>query len=154
MFVSNSKRLLESLTVTDRGKAVKKLDLSFDSLHVERELGLTWDIISDTLSVAVNTMARLSTKRGLLATIGAMYDPLGMIAPFLLQGRLILQDLCKLQVGWDDELPEEQEKSCETWKSSVSELYTVVLERCIKPAHYCSTPSYQLHHFADASEKG
>lgn len=94
-FVSNSKRLLKSLAETDRGQAVKKLDFCFDSLPIEKVLGLTWDVASDTLAVVVNNIARPSTKRGLLATIGAMYDPLGLIAPFLLKGRLRLQDLCK-----------------------------------------------------------
>lgn len=152
-FVSNSKRLLKSLEEIDRGKAVMKLDLCYDSLPMEKVLGLSWDVVSDTLSVAVNNMVRPSTKRGLLATIGAMYDPLGMIAPFLLQGRMILQNLCKLHIGWDDELPEDERKNWEAWKSSVPKLYNVFVKRCIKPPG-CLVNSYQLHHFADASERG
>ena len=42
------------------------------------------------------------TRRGLLATVASIYDPLGFIAPFTLLGKRTLQQLCIDGLGWDD----------------------------------------------------
>ena len=46
------------------------------------------------------------TRRGLLSIISSVYDPLGLVAPFLLQGRLLNQDLRRANLGWDEVIPE------------------------------------------------
>lgn len=153
-FVSNSKKLLESLPVSERGKSLKSLDLCTDRLPMEKVLGLSWDVESDSLKVAVNNKTRPLTKRGILSTIGAMYDPLGMVAPYVLQGRLILQDLCKFKIGWDDDLPSDQLNRWTIWKESLPELNTVSMHRNFNPLSFGEISSCQLHHFADASEIG
>ncbi|XP_050688379.1 uncharacterized protein LOC126981407 [Eriocheir sinensis] len=75
-FVSNSRDLLASLPVEDRGKKVKELDLHRDSLPSERALGTCWNIELDSLTVSVHDKDKPLTRRGILSTIGAMYDPL------------------------------------------------------------------------------
>ena len=42
------------------------------------------------------------TRRGLQSTLSSVYDPLGLAAPFLLEGRKIIQKLCKENSAWDD----------------------------------------------------
>ena len=54
--------------------------------------------------------AKPVTKRGILSTVSSVYDPLGMAAPFVLGGRLILQNLCKLELDWDDDIPDDQQR--------------------------------------------
>lgn len=152
-FVSNSRKLLESLSVNDRGKQVKTLDLCRDNLPTEKALGVCWNTELDTFTIAVSDKPRPLTKRGLLSTIGAMYDPLGMVSPFLLQGRIILQELCRLRLGWDEEIPQQQQKDWVEWKSLMADLKEVMMDRCIKPSNF-GLGTCQVHHFADASEKG
>ena len=45
------------------------------------------------------------TKRGLLSTSASLNDPLGLVALVLLVPKLIQQELCRLNLDWDDELP-------------------------------------------------
>lgn len=153
-FVSNSIELLESLPVEHRGKNVKELDLCRDSLPVEKALGINWNIEKDTLTIAVKAKERPLTKRGLLSTIGAMYDPLGIVSPFMLKGRLIMQDLCRMNLGWDELVPKGHKEEWEQWKGSLKELSGISVDRCVKPANFGSIVSSQIHYFSDASEKG
>jgi hypothetical protein len=48
---SNSKEVLMSIPTEDRAKTIKDLDLTSDSLPVERALGIQWDTETDTFSL-------------------------------------------------------------------------------------------------------
>ena len=67
-------------------------------------------------------------RRGILASVSSVYDPLGLVAPFLLTGKQILQDLCKNQTDWDEPIPDVFRTRWEKWRS---ELHTLAqLLRC------------------------
>ena len=42
------------------------------------------------------------TKRGILSTITSIFGTLGFVAPILLEGNKILQELCKENTCWDE----------------------------------------------------
>ena len=46
------------------------------------------------------------TKRDLLSIISSVYDPLRLAEPFLLQGKVLNQELCRANLGWDEVIPE------------------------------------------------
>ena len=83
-----------------------------------------------------------------------MYDPLGIVSPFMLKGRLIMQDLCRMNLGWDELVPKVQKEEWGKWKESLKELSGISLDRCVKPANFGTIVSSQMHYFSDASEKG
>ena len=41
------------------------------------------------------------TKRGMLATMNAVFDPLGFIIPIVLEAKLLFRDLCEKKLDWD-----------------------------------------------------
>ena len=43
----------------------------------------------------------------MLEALAAQFDPVGILAPCLLEGKLIPQKVTILDLGWDDELPED-----------------------------------------------
>jgi hypothetical protein len=45
------------------------------------------------------------TRRGMVSAVYSFFDPLGLIAPFVMKAKLLLQVLSRKQVGWDDPLP-------------------------------------------------
>jgi len=61
-------------------------------LPVERALGLNWSIENDSFSFRIILKDGTLTRRGILATVSSVYDPLGLA--FLLHGKLILQQIC------------------------------------------------------------
>ena len=76
--------------------------MRFDNLPIERALGIRWCVGSDVFKVRVLLKERSFTRRGLLATVPSIYDPLGFTAPFTLPGQRIVQQLCIDGLGWDD----------------------------------------------------
>lgn len=100
-FVSNSRRVMMSVPPEDRAKEVKGLDLGQDKLPIERAVGVYWCIQSDALKFRIELKDKPCTRRGILATIGSIFDPPGLIAPVVLVGKQILQDICHGK-GWDE----------------------------------------------------
>lgn len=99
-WLSNSRKVVESIPEAERATVVKNLD--FDLPIIERALGVQWNVASDTFSFSITIKDRPATRRGLLSVISSVYDPLGFVAPFVLPAKVLLQDLCKRKFDWDD----------------------------------------------------
>ncbi len=65
------------------------------------------DVKSDTFKFKIVIKDRLLTRRRLLSILSYIYGPMVIIAPVVLPANMILQDLCRLKIGWDDDLPEQ-----------------------------------------------
>ena len=151
-WLSNSRKVIESLPESERAAQVK--DLDFDKAPIERALGVRWNVASDTFGFAIVIKDRPLTRRGILSIISSIYDPLGFVAPFILTAKLILQDLCRLKLGWDDKIPDEFQDRWQTWLSDLPQLEQLAIDRCFKPLDTKEITSAQLHHFSDASQQG
>lgn len=92
-FVSNSRRVLESVPDEARAQEIRILELGSGELPLERALGVQWATDSDTFGFRIILRDQPLTRRGILSTISSVYDPLRITAPFLLVGKSILQDL-------------------------------------------------------------
>ena len=150
----SSREVLESIPLTERAQEIKKLDLQKDELPVERALGVQWRIEGDTFGFDVNLKSRPPTRRGILSVVGSIFDPFGFVAPFVLTAKKILQDLCRIKSGWDDEVPTEPIVRWQRWLMDLPKLSRFTIDRCLKPADFKDISSSQLHHFSDASEIG
>ncbi|XP_045165238.1 uncharacterized protein LOC123529096 [Mercenaria mercenaria] len=119
-------------------------------------LGHTWNYEIDTLSIKrPNIQSENSnlTKRFILKVIASVFDPLGMYTPTLLKGKLLLQDLWKKSLSWDDVI--EDEKIKESWSeiiSDVSKISKFSFQRCLSMKHE-EHITYTLLCFCDASLK-
>ena len=67
-------------------------------------LGLKWDKKADTIQVIFPPEESTPTKRGILGKVARIYDPLGLISPTTLQGKLLYREACEQKCKWDDEL--------------------------------------------------
>ena len=153
-WVSNSRTVIESMPEQDRSKEIKNLDLEQDNLPEERVLGVQWDVQDDKLSFSYNEVERAPTRRNILSTMSMLYDPLGLVSPYILKARIILQDLCRRKTGWDDVAPPEQQNEWEAWTKDLRKLKNLRIDRCLKPEAFVPPMKVELHHFADASSKG
>ena len=153
-FTSNEKKILESIAPADRSKEVQKCDLTVDKLPVERALGIQWCIESDTLGFRIVLKDKPLTRRGVLSTISSIYDPFGLVAPYLLNGKKILQQLCCEKKEWDDSLSEEQRCDWMKWRQELTFLEDIKVEHSFKPKDFGAIVSASLHNFSDASSQG
>ena len=86
--------------------------------------------------------------------LSSFYNPLGLAPPFIIKGRLILQELCQEGLHWDKEVSEEYVKKWEAWQRELYDLEKISLGRCIKPSNFPKMIDISLHDFSDASEIG
>ena len=84
--------------------------------------------------------------------ISSIYDPLGFVAPFHLSAKILLQNLCRKQLGWDDLIPEEDLIRWKSWLEELPRLEQFSIDRCFKSPNFGDIISCQLHHFSDASQ--
>ncbi|XP_061170901.1 uncharacterized protein LOC133180376 [Saccostrea echinata] len=105
-FASNSKSVLQQFDSEDLAKDLKHLDFGCDTLPVQRSLGVSWDVETDSIIFQVSGNLKPFTRRGVLSTINSLFDPIGFTAPVTLQGKLLLREIMSTvkQVGWDEPL--------------------------------------------------
>ena len=77
-------------------------------------LGLRWDTDQDTLIVCRGTtpdmIGKTFTQRLVLSTVSSVFDPNGLVAPFTIRARLLLQQLHRGQ-QWDKKIPEDSQST-------------------------------------------
>lgn len=83
------------------------MDLCKDNLPVERTLGIWWCVETDTFNFRVQLKDHPLTRRGILSSVSSVFDPLGLVSPFVLVGKQILKELCQGGGDWDDPVSEE-----------------------------------------------
>ena len=70
--------------------------------ETKKILGIMWNYKRDTLNVRHSNKSYPNTKRGILGHISSIFDPLGLLVPFLLEPKLIIQQLWKEKAEWDN----------------------------------------------------
>ena len=114
-------------------------------------LGLPWNKSADTISVVIPTEAAKTTKRGTLQKLAKIYDPLGLVSPITLQGKLIYREICLKKIGWDTELDEAMRNKLTRWEQNLPSYVTT--KRSLVQ-HKEEIDSIELHAFGDASGEG
>ena len=153
-FVSNDKEVIRNIPEVDRADDIKELNLDLDALPLERTLGVQWCVESDCFEFTIMLQDKPCTRRGILSTISSIFDPIGFVAPLMLEGKSILQELCGRDLDWDDPIPESIKAKWERWRTEILQLKSFSIARCFKPKDFGSIVSTELHHFSDASSKG
>ncbi|XP_071150422.1 uncharacterized protein [Mytilus edulis] len=153
-WISNDRDVINSVPVEERAKEIKDLDLDQDSLPIDRALGVQWCVDSDKFHFNIDVKDKPATRRGILSMTSSVFDPLGFLAPFCLVGKSILQELCRLGIGWDDAIPQVLSEKWTQWLCDLEKLSEFKVNRCLKPSGFGEIVAADLHHFADASEIG
>lgn len=148
---SNSINVMKAFSKEDLAKGLKDLDLAADFPPMQRSLGINWDIVTDEFIFQVAATEKPYTRRGVLATVNSLYDPLGFAAPVSIRGRAILRELTAEPCEWDDPLPESKLKDWCEWKNSLKELGQVKIKRMYTPISLNSSINKELCIFSDAS---
>ena len=92
--MSNNKQVLASIPEEEHRKGALDHDLEFGMLPTEKALGVYWNTEEDNIGFEVRLKYKPNTKRGMLSVVSSIYAPLGLVSPFILGGRQIVQKLC------------------------------------------------------------
>ena len=115
-----SKSILSNIPQSELGSSIREIDLGSHPMPDCRALGVVWDVENDCLKVCRNSaLSEVSTRRKMLRMLASHFDPLGILAPFLLKGKLILQKVTLSGIGWDDDLPGDVKNDWKNWIRSM-----------------------------------
>lgn len=148
--VSNARAVLSSVPNDALSEEYKEIDLGQDNLPHERTLGMTWRVNEDVWSFIVALPEKANTRRGVLATISSIYDPLGLASPAIVPARSLFQETCSRKLDWDEDLPEDMERQWVAWKSAIKSLENFRIYRCLK-GNTSKIKDTQLHIYSDGS---
>lgn len=115
-------------------------------------LGISWQPISDQLRYTFKKWIPPSnmTKRTLLSDINSIYDPIGLISPALIRGKIFIQQLWGMKIGWDDILPVNLQSRWIKFYESLQSLQDLTIPRKVVGS---SESKVNIHGFCDASQE-
>lgn len=98
----------------------------------------------------VLTRKRSPSKRELLALVMSVFDPFGLVANFLERAKILLQEVWKSHIKWDDVVPESIAKKWYIIQDLLYKLKTFKIPRCYLVDD--DNVNIELHCFVDSSE--
>ena len=133
-------------------------DNSIINTKESKVLGVNWNLDQDNLTVDLHEIYQTSldvtpTKRNILKLIATVYDPLGIMSPIIMSFKVLFQQLCLSNYGWDDKINGEL---LSRW-FKLRELFQTNLT---VPRFYFSgynlneIKNINMHGFCDASKNG
>lgn len=120
---------------------------------VIKTLGLLWDPERDEFLFRVPEMAVTSgvpTKREVLGEIAKLFDPLGILSPIVVLAKLVMQQLWRKKLDWDDEIPSEELEVWSKLRRELCEINNMKIPRCVAVD---DPVAFELHGFSDASQR-
>lgn len=116
-----------------------------------KTLGLRWNPRDDCLRYhsSYEASSKQLTKRIILSMIAQIFHLLGLIGPFVIRSRVMLQHLWKLKIGWDSTIPEDVANRWTTYCNQLKNIDQISIPRHVLAQ---SPQNVQVHGFSDASE--
>lgn len=158
---SNKENVLQSLEEPQQKD--KQLTAGSDK-DIEKVLGVFWNPTQDIILFKISPhiikdiaacSATYVSKRQILKILMTVYDPLGLIGNFMMYLKIILQEIWKSGVGWDEPIKDDQLVKWNKWLDFLPNLEKVNIQRCyLKQLENYNDANIQLHTFVDASENG
>jgi hypothetical protein len=143
---------LETDSDADHEQSIAKQQLGQTTRQGESKLlGLPWNKREDTLSVNFPDKSASVTKRGILGNLAQIYDPLGIVSPVTLEGKLIYREVCNQKIAWETPLPVNIATMWKIWDSDLPE--SVSTQRRLA-SYQEPIEKVQIHAFGDARGKG
>ncbi|GFQ90395.1 integrase catalytic domain-containing protein [Trichonephila clavata] len=87
-------------------------------------LGIIWDNVNDNLSIDIKQFEKLSklvkvTKRVILSACGMLFDPIGIMNPFAIRMKILLQTMWESGISWDECVPSDIKATFLEWTNEI-----------------------------------
>ncbi|GFV30545.1 integrase catalytic domain-containing protein [Trichonephila clavipes] len=130
---SNSKQL--NLLWQQEGVKTESSETSAIDLRLPTKgLGLARDPENDLIYFDPKDLLKFMSRRGeskrfILSVVGRIFDPIGILGPFVIKLKCLLQELWTLGVEWDSELPPKLRHKWQQWSSEAEGLTAIKIPR-------------------------
>lgn len=113
-------------------------------------LGLKWLTNEDKFTFVVKTPAveEPITKRKIASCVLQLYDPNGFISPVITRGKILIQDMWRLGLEWDEPVPKDVERKWNEFWKDICTLERFKIDRWLGTK---DDVKIELHGFSDAS---
>lgn len=148
-WISNNNELMSRIPSSHKNPLAIKFD---DDPNAETKIvGMQWQPTDDNFHFKINVdFPDKCTKRSILSVTARLFDPLGLISPVVAYMKLLVQECWKLQLDWDDEVPDCILSKWKQFHVDLSHLLNIKIPRHIG---ITSAHNISLIGFADASEQ-
>ena len=123
---------------------------------VLKVLGNSWNTREDVLILSggskIATEDDPMTKRSLVSLYARVFDPIGLLTPFMLTPKLLFQELWARDLNWDDPLDVDIAQAWGAWKKELPIADRIEVPRCLL-CGLSSIAKVEVHGFADSSQK-
>lgn len=146
-WASNDKLLLNNIP----NKKEPNVIINFDDDTNIKTLGIQWEPNRDIFIFKTKDIVNKDpTKRVILSQLSSLFDPLGLVTPIIIQGKILMQTIWKANIDWDEVVPETIANDWHNYCKNIKQLNSLIIPRQVtgkNPIHI------ELHGFADASER-
>lgn len=130
-WASNSTELLREIPECDREIKMEH-EIRIDTSVTTKTLGVKWNPSMDTFELKINiSNEETKTKRELLSEIASLFDPLGWLAPIIINAEILIQESWSAGISWDDDLPIEIRNNWLKIKNELPSIEEIKIPRCI-----------------------
>ncbi|GFU93038.1 DUF1758 domain-containing protein [Trichonephila clavipes] len=153
---SNSKQL--NLLWQQEGVKTESSETSaIDLRPPTKVLGLAWDPENDLIYFDPKDLLKFMSRRGeskrfILSVVGRIFDPIGILSPFVIKLKCLLQELWTLGVEWDSELPPKLRHKWQQWSSEAEGLTEIKIPRFYLGNIDQEISKCEIHCFSDVSK--
>lgn len=136
----------------------KNMELS-PKFEADKVLGMFWRTSSDTFqfilklnetNMKLMNGEKVPSKREILRLLMSIFDPIGLITPVLIFAKILLQNVWRSKLTWDEEIDSEQHRQWISWSQSIQSLSNLSVPRWIGLS--TKGTNIEVHTFVDASE--
>lgn len=129
-----------------------QITTTIENSDTVKALGLSWNATEDNFLYYPSELPSSDkiTKRSILSFISQLFDPLGLLGPVIIVGKILMQRLWQLRINWDESLPLDIYNTFLEYERQFSSLNNLHIPRRI-----ISLDNFhviELHGFCDASQ--
>lgn len=155
-WISNSEEVFQNIP-----EELRTAEKIFEDSAPQRVLGLRWLPKEDVLSFCISLHKvdqnildgkKIPTKREMLSVIMSLFDPLGILGNYIVKAKILMQDIWKSGIKWDDQISDAQNKKWKLWLNGLEKIKSFTVQRCYV-SNYFQVKNIQLHLFCDASKQ-
>ena len=130
-FVSNSRTALAAIPEELRAEGFKDLSVPLPETSI---LGVLYNPEEDVFRVKAPQKPGggsdvIYDRRMMLSLVMGVFDPIGFVAPLVLLGKKINQQLCNEKVSWNDPAPEKYQVPIQKWVDGFDKLHLLSIRR-------------------------
>ena len=150
-WLSNSRKVLDQIPIEERAK---KIDIKDNILPSLKTLGIVWIAEEDKFTFLSNNVndGFNYTKRNFLKKISTLFDPLGLLAPFTIRSKILMQETWNAGIDWDEKVPETIKQKMKKWFQELQMLDLIKVDRCVRESEEQIETNISIHSYSDASE--